>query len=117
MIEIDQLTKVYDGEVAVDNVSMTVETGTITVIVGTSGSGKTTLLRMINRLEEPTSGTVRMNGDLTNSMPKHSCGGGSVMPSKGMVCFRIIRLRATSELFQRCLGGRLIKYAPALMSF
>lgn len=71
MIEIDQLTKVYDGEVAVDNVSMTVETGTITVIVGTSGSGKTTLLRMINRLEEPTSGTVRMNGDLTNSMPKH----------------------------------------------
>jgi osmoprotectant transport system ATP-binding protein len=71
MIEIDQLTKVYDGGVAVDNVSMTVETGTITVIVGTSGSGKTTLLRMINRLEEPTSGVVRMNGDLTNSMPKH----------------------------------------------
>lgn len=71
MIEIDQLTKLYDGIVAVDNVSMTVETGTITVIVGTSGSGKTTLLRMINRLEEPTSGEVRINGDLTHSIPKH----------------------------------------------
>ncbi len=71
MIEIDQITKLYDGVAAVDDVSMTVEADTITVIVGTSGSGKTTLLRMINRLEEPTTGTVRINGDLTNSMPKH----------------------------------------------
>jgi osmoprotectant transport system ATP-binding protein len=71
VIEIDQISKVYDGKAAVDAVSMTVETGTITVIVGTSGSGKTTLLRMINRLEEPTSGEVRINGVVTTSMPGH----------------------------------------------
>lgn len=65
MIEIDRLTKTYGDTVAVDAVSMTVETATITVIVGTSGSGKTTLLRMINRLEEPTSGEVRINGAST----------------------------------------------------
>ena len=62
MIEIDRITKIYADTKAVDSVSMTVETGTITVIVGTSGSGKTTLLRMINRLEEPTSCEVRING-------------------------------------------------------
>ena len=45
MIEIDRITKTYGDIRAVDSVSMTVETGTITVIVGTSGSGKTTLLR------------------------------------------------------------------------
>ena len=43
MIEIDRITKTYGDIRAVDSVSMTVETGTITVIVGTSGSGKTTL--------------------------------------------------------------------------
>ncbi|WP_163849359.1 ABC transporter ATP-binding protein [Pseudooceanicola aestuarii] len=71
MIEIDAITKVYDGRRAVDAVSMTAETGTITVIVGTSGSGKTTLLRMINRLVEPTSGEVRINGDATHRMKPH----------------------------------------------
>lgn len=71
MIEIDQITKTYDGVNAVDAVSMTVETGTITVIVGTSGSGKTTLLRMINRLEEPTSGEVRINGVSTIAQKPH----------------------------------------------
>ena len=71
MIEIQSLTKEYGGVKAVDDVTMTVETGTITVIVGTSGSGKTTLLRMVNRLEEPTSGEVRINGTSTLSVPPH----------------------------------------------
>jgi osmoprotectant transport system ATP-binding protein len=71
MIEVDALTKTYGDVKAVDAVTMTVETGTITVIVGTSGSGKTTLLRMVNRLEEPTSGDVRINGRSTLSVQPH----------------------------------------------
>ncbi len=62
MIEIDQLTKAYDALTVVDQVSFEVEDGDICVVVGTSGSGKTTLLRMINRLEEPSSGSVRIRG-------------------------------------------------------
>ena len=71
MIEIDNLTKTYGDTHAVDGVTMTAESGTITVIVGTSGSGKTTLLRMINRLEEPTSGEVRINGEPTHATKPH----------------------------------------------
>ena len=71
MIEIDRLTRTYGDTKAVDSVTMTVQTGTITVIVGTSGSGKTTLLRMVNRLEEPTSGEVRINGISTLSVQPH----------------------------------------------
>lgn len=71
MIEIDQISKIYNGAPAVDAVSMRIETGTITVVVGTSGSGKTTLLRMINRLVEPTSGEVRINGEATHSIAPH----------------------------------------------
>ncbi len=62
MIEIRNLTRLYDGVAVVDDVSLTVETGQLAVLVGTSGSGKTTLLRMINRLVEPSAGQVLIDG-------------------------------------------------------
>ena len=62
MIEIDHLTKTYDGRAVVDDVTLTVPSREIVAIVGTSGSGKTTLLRMINRLVEPSAGTIRIDG-------------------------------------------------------
>jgi osmoprotectant transport system ATP-binding protein len=71
MIEIDALTKTYGDAAVVDAVSLTVADGTITTIVGTSGSGKTTLLRMINRLVEPTVGTVSIDGQDNRALPAH----------------------------------------------
>ena len=71
MITLERLTKRYDATTAVDEVSMVVEPRTITTIVGTSGSGKSTLLRMINRLVEPTSGRVLMDGQDTATEPAH----------------------------------------------
>ena len=71
MIEMDAITKRYDEITVVDTVSMVVEPRTVTVIVGTSGSGKTTLLRMINRLVEPTSGVIRLDGEDSRSIPGH----------------------------------------------
>ena len=69
MIEIEGITKRYDATTVVDDVSMVIEPGTIAVIVGTSGSGKTTLLRMINRLVEPTSGIIKLDGADNRSLP------------------------------------------------
>lgn len=69
MIEIENISKRYGEETVVDGVSLNVERGTLTVVVGTSGSGKTTLLRMINRLVEPTSGTIRIDGKDNRSEP------------------------------------------------
>ncbi|AQZ50104.1 ABC transporter ATP-binding protein [Martelella mediterranea] len=71
MIEIDGITKVYGKARAVDNVSLTVERGELAAIVGTSGSGKTTLMRMINRLVEPTSGTIRIDGRDNRDLPAY----------------------------------------------
>lgn len=63
MIRFDRVTKRWpDGTLAVDDVSLTAPTGQITVLVGPSGCGKTTSLRMVNRMVEPTSGDVYIDG-------------------------------------------------------
>jgi len=63
MIEFDRVTKTYpDGTTAVDGLSLTVLRGEIVVLVGPSGCGKTTSMRMVNRLVEPSSGRVVVDG-------------------------------------------------------
>ncbi len=71
MIEFQAVTKKYpDGTVAVDGLDLAVDAGKITVFVGPSGCGKTTSLRMINRMIDPTSGTILLDGkDIRESDP------------------------------------------------
>jgi osmoprotectant transport system ATP-binding protein len=71
LIDIEHLSKSFDGTLVVDGVSMQVPDGEIAVIVGTSGSGKTTVLRMINRLIEASSGRVLIDGKDTREVPAH----------------------------------------------
>ena len=66
MIKVENLTKVYNGAVVVDNLSFKVAAGENLVLLGTSGCGKTTTLRMINRLIEPDAGAVYLNGHNIN---------------------------------------------------
>ena len=69
MIEVDQLTKRFAGLTAVDSVSFRVAAGQTLALVGTSGCGKTTTLRMLNRLTEPTAGSIRIDGADALSYP------------------------------------------------
>jgi osmoprotectant transport system ATP-binding protein len=63
-IRFDKVTKIYPGTgyAAVDACSFTIEEGSLVVLLGPSGCGKTTLLKMVNRLVEPTMGSVYLNG-------------------------------------------------------
>src|SRR5256886_12673590 len=61
-VEFRDVTKRYADQVAVDSLSFTVPAGKICILVGPSGSGKTTSLKMVNRLIEPTSGAILIDG-------------------------------------------------------
>src|SRR5579875_2624346 len=93
MITFEHVSKRYDdGTLAVDDLSLECATGEITMLVGTSGCGKTTSLRMINRLVEPTSGTIAIDGhDVTKSDPSELRRGiGYVIQQGGLFPHRTI---------------------------
>jgi osmoprotectant transport system ATP-binding protein len=70
LIRIESITKRYpDGTVAVDALSLDIPDGSITVLVGPSGCGKTTTLRMINRMVEPSSGRILLDGTEIHEQP------------------------------------------------
>jgi osmoprotectant transport system ATP-binding protein len=69
MIRFDDVSKQYaGGTTAVDHLHLEAPTGQITVLVGPSGCGKTTTLRMVNRMIEPTSGTIWLDDQDTGTM-------------------------------------------------
>lgn len=70
MIDLHNITKLYDGKPVVDGISLTVESGRTLVLLGRSGSGKTTLLKMINRLIDPDAGHISLNGANINDIPR-----------------------------------------------
>ena len=93
MITFEAVTKRYpDGTVAVDGLDLEVPAGKTMVLVGPSGCGKTTTLRMINRLVEPTEGTIRLDGtDIKERNPAHLRRGiGYVIQQSGLFPHRTV---------------------------
>ena len=64
MLEIKQLVKKYNtGDLAINGVDLKVKKGQVMALIGPSGAGKSTLIRCVNRLENPTSGEIWLNGE------------------------------------------------------
>jgi osmoprotectant transport system ATP-binding protein len=93
VITFENITKRFpDGTVAVDNLSMRMSNGRITVLVGPSGCGKTTSLRMVNRMIEPTEGRILLDGTdvRTVAAPALRRGIGYVIQHAGLLPHRTI---------------------------
>ncbi len=107
---VEHLTKIYErGRVlALRDVSFSVERGELVVLIGLSGSGKSTLLRCINRLVEPTSGRVFLDGtEITALSPRQLR---QVRRKIGMI-FQQFNLVKRATVLANVLAGRL-GYVP-----
>jgi len=105
MIEIERLSKSYGDFTAVHDVSLSVPDGQFTVLLGPSGSGKTTMLRMLNRMVEPSSGTIRIDGSDVATKPAEELrrGMGYVIQNTG--------------LFPNMTVGRNVATVPRLLGW
>ncbi len=86
MIRLERVSKRYGEAVAVREVDLEVEAGKLVVLIGPSGCGKTTTLKMINRLIEPSEGTIFVNGEDTRTLDPQALrrGIGYVIQSIGL---------------------------------
>lgn len=111
MLSIKRLTKVYpNGTRALHDVSLDIPSGQFVAVIGLSGSGKSTLLRCVNRLVEPTSGTVLLEGtDVTAASDLRP-----IRRRIGMI-FQHFNLVNRSSVLTNVLTGRL-GYTSALAS-
>lgn len=71
IIELKKITKEYDGNPVVNNVSFSISRGEFVTFLGPSGCGKTTTLRLIAGFEKPTTGEILINGEEITSIPPH----------------------------------------------
>jgi len=105
MLVVKNLTKIYeDGTLALDNISFTVKEKEFLVIIGLSGSGKSTLLRCINRLIEPSSGEIYIDGINVTAASQSELR--KIRQKIGMV-FQQFNLVNRSKVITNVLCGRL----------
>ena len=105
MLKVEHLYKNYpNGTQALKDVSFQVEDGEFLAVIGLSGSGKSTLLRCINRLIEPTSGTILWNGIDVTAAPTSELR--NIRRQIGMI-FQQFNLVKRSSVLINVLSGRL----------
>lgn len=105
-MEIEGLTKRFDGLKAVDEVTLSIEAGTVASLIGPNGAGKTTFFNCITGLIPPTSGTIRFRGEPITSLPPHE------ITRRGVArTFQNIRLFSEMTVLENVMVGRYIQSA------
>ena len=87
MLRFEHVSLSYGSQKIIDDISFEIQEGQMAVLIGSSGCGKTTTLKMINRLIEPTSGKIYINGKDIAAQDGWSCAATSAMSSSRSACF------------------------------
>jgi phosphonate transport system ATP-binding protein len=114
MLEIRGLSKEYDGARAIDGIDLAIPPGQMVAIVGRSGAGKSTFLRLINRLIEPSGGTVAFEGTDITKLKGASL---RAWRSRCAMIFQQFNLIGRLDAITNVLMGRLNHHAtlPSLL--
>ena len=101
LIDLQHIFKSFDGELVLDDLDLSIEENSFVTLLGPSGCGKTTTLKMINRLLEPTSGQILINGKdiMKENVIRLRRSMGYVIQSTGL--FPHMTIRQNIELIER----------------
>ena len=110
MLVIENLTRRFGSKTAVDGVSLSIDRGRFIGVIGRSGAGKSTLLRMINRLEEPTSGRIRYGDTDVTALSGRDL---ADWRTRCAMIFQQFNLAGRLDVLTNVLVGRL-NYTPTL---
>ncbi len=103
LLEVDQVTKRFEGLVAIDNLSTTVEKGEIRAVIGPNGAGKTTLINVLTGVYRPTTGKVVFKGkDISGLAPYSVVKGGMARTFQNLRLFPGLTVRENVMLGQFC---------------
>ena len=119
IIETDELTKAYNGQVAVDRLTLRISEGEVFGFLGPNGAGKTTTLLMLLGLTEPTGGTARVMGVENNIYLQISLIMLIGLLSKNAILiveFALQRRRRGMSIVQSALEGARVRLRPILMT-
>lgn len=101
LLELEDITKVFGGLIAVSHVSLSVRTGEILALIGPNGAGKTTVFNLITGIYPPTSGDIRFQGDSLLRLKPH------VITEKGIArTFQTIRLFPNLTALENVMAGQ-----------
>ena len=109
-VSFEGVHKTYDGEnLIVNNLDLTIRRGEFLTLLGPSGSGKTTCLMMLAGFETPTSGNIRLNGEVINRLPPHKRNMGMVFQNYALFPHMTVRENLKFPLSVRKLAAAEIE--------
>jgi branched-chain amino acid transport system ATP-binding protein len=108
LLSIELARKAFGGLIAVNDVSFAVKQGELVGLIGPNGSGKTTMMNLISGALKPTSGTIRLDGELTSTLPPHEISRRGVART-----FQLVRILPSLSAIENVVAGAVFGHIRA----
>ena len=108
LLSVEKVRKAFGGLVAVNDVDFTVKQSELIGLIGPNGSGKTTMMNLISGALKPTSGTVRLAGEVISGMPAHK------IAQRGVArTFQLVRILPSLSAIENVIAGAVFGHVRA----
>ena len=108
LLSVEKARKAFGGLVAVNDVDFTVKQSELIGLIGPNGSGKTTMMNLISGALKPTSGTIRLAGEVISDMPAHK------IAQRGVArTFQLVRILPSLSAIENVIAGAVFGHVRA----
>jgi branched-chain amino acid transport system ATP-binding protein len=108
LLSVETVRKAFGGLVAVNDVDFSVKESELIGLIGPNGSGKTTMMNLISGALKPTSGTIRLDGEVITGMPAHQIARRGVART-----FQLVRILPSLSAIENVIAGAVFGHVRA----